>query len=288
MVGFCFLRYFLRHESMGIESKDAKTLVNSENSDRLFQLFETQFGSLILYSARSPVGDGLNEDSLTFHPCSSTGGVLAVADGVGGSRVGAEASKIAVSALVAEVDRAVAEKHSLRVGVINGFERANKEIRERGVGAATTIAVAEIGEKRVRSYHAGDCFVLVVGNKGKLKFQTIDHGPVAYGLASGHISEEDAMQHEERNIVSNVLGSDEMRIDIGPTLELAPRDTVVVASDGLSDNLSFDEISDIVRKGALADCAKELLELSYTRMAGADRKYSGKPDDLSFILYRPA
>ncbi len=33
------------------------------------------------------------------------------------------------------------------------------------------------------------------------------------------MKEEDAIHHEERHVISNVIGSDQMRIEIGPPLQ---------------------------------------------------------------------
>ncbi len=57
------------------------------------------------------------------------------------------------------------------------------------------------------------------------------------------------MHHEERHLVSNVVGTDDMRIELGPPLKLARYDTVLLASDGLLDNLYTDEIVELIRKG---------------------------------------
>ena len=49
----------------------------------------------------------------------------------------------------------------------------------------------------------------------------------------------------------NVIGSSDMRVEVGPALQLAARDTVLLASDGLFDNLYIDEIVDTIRRGPL-------------------------------------
>ena len=59
------------------------------------------------------------------------------------------------------------------------------------------------------------------------------------------------MHHSQRHVVSNVIGSPDMRIEIGSAIEMDLRDTLVLASDGLSDNLHVTEIVEYVRKGPL-------------------------------------
>ena len=42
------------------------------------------------------------------------------------------------------------------------------------------------------------------------------------------LDEAEAMLHEERHIVSNVLGSNDMRLEIGPLIPMALFDTVLL------------------------------------------------------------
>ena len=48
------------------------------------------------------------------------------------------------------------------------------------------------------------------------------------------MEEEDALNHQQRHVVSNFVGSDDMRIEVGSFMELAERDTLIIASDGLT------------------------------------------------------
>ena len=88
--------------------------------------------------------------------------------------------------------------------------------------------------------------------------------------------------------MSNVIGSSDMRIEIGTYQALAPKDTLLIASDGLFDNVTEREIIEIIRTGSVADGLRELFELTAKRMAGAHKNKPSKPDDLSAILFRPA
>ena len=174
----------------------------------------------------------------------------------------------------------------LRTAILNGIERANQEILSWGVGAATTLAVVEINQQSVRPYHVGDSEILIVGGRGKVKLQTISHGPVAYGVESGLIDETDALRHEHRNIVSNILGATDMRIEIGPTIKLSQRDTILVASDGVCDNARIQDIIPIIRKGDLFAAAEQLVQLIQQRMRSPAAPHPTKPDDATFCCFR--
>jgi serine/threonine protein phosphatase PrpC len=87
-------------------------------------------------------------------------------------------------------------------------------------------------------------------------------------------------------VVSNLVGQNDMRIELGSTLALSDHDTVVLASDGLFDNLSPPEIVDIVRKGPLGEAANHLRDAAMGRMQAKEPGAPSKPDDLTFLLYR--
>jgi serine/threonine protein phosphatase PrpC len=213
-------------------------------------------------------------------------GVLVIADGLGGLPGGSTASSIAVSRLSKTIEKAALEQTPLREAILDGIERANRDILATGSGAATTIASVEIQHDRMRPYHIGDSMILLCGQRGKQKLLSVAHSPVGYAVESGMLDVDEAVHHEERHIVSNVVGAPDMRIEIGAARRIAKRDTLILASDGLFDNLYLDEIVEIIRKGDLQSTSIQLLELTRERMSQAKTELPNHPDDLTFILYR--
>jgi serine/threonine protein phosphatase PrpC len=155
-----------------------------------------------------------------------------------------------------------------------------------GTGAATTLAVVEASGSTLRSYHIGDAEILLTGQRGKLKFKTIAHSPVGYAVEAGLLENEEALLHEDRHIVSNCVGVEDMHIDMGPVLPFARYDTLLIASDGVFDNLMQDQLIEIIRKGPLRKVSESLLKTCRDSMRGESASHPGKPDDLSFILLR--
>ncbi|MEO1574908.1 MAG: PP2C family serine/threonine-protein phosphatase, partial [Pseudomonadota bacterium] len=82
------------------------------------------------------------------------------------------------------------------------------------------------------------------------------------------------------------LGSSKMSIEVGPSLRLKMRDTVVLGSDGLFDNLRTEEIVERVRKGPLLTAGERLQQSARRRMATPHSAQPSKPDDLTFLLFR--
>lgn len=242
-------------------------------------------GTAVVFSTGAPDRDG-NQDAAAIVRIDDDTALLAVADGVGGERGGARASELAVETLAAAV-MGRASKTPLRTAVLDGFEAANRAVSDSAGSGMTTLAVLTLEGRGVRPYHVGDSAVLVFGQRGKLKLQTVSHSPVGFALESGILDEKEAMQHADRHVVSNVLGSEEMRIEVGAERRLAGRDTVVVASDGLFDNLHTDEIVELARTGRPTAAARSLVKLARGRMLRDDTERPSKPDDLTLVLFRP-
>ena len=247
---------------------------------------EVAGGVAAVYSARLPGKSTANEDAAAVIPLDERSAVIVVADGLGGAASGDQASRLAVEALIRSIEHISADSEELRTAILNGFEQANRDVQTLGGGAATTLAVVEIHDGAVRPYHVGDSAILVTGQRGRVKLQTVCHSPVGYAVEAGMLDELEAMYHEERHVVSNVIGRPDMRIEIGSPLELAARDTLLVATDGLFDNLHLPEIVERLRKGALPAAVDDLAGHSRQRMQEPTDGQPSKPDDLTLVAFR--
>ncbi|MCI0399799.1 MAG: protein phosphatase 2C domain-containing protein [Gammaproteobacteria bacterium] len=250
------------------------------------ELLRIALGEAIVYSSRSPLRETPNEDAAALIPFGDASGVLVIADGAGGLRDGARASALAVDALTSAIRAAQRENIELREAILNGIESANQAVTALGTGAATTLAAAELQNGSLRPYHVGDSLILVTGQKGKVKLQTISHSPVGYAIQAGLLDEANAMHHVDRHLVSNFIGTADMHIDVGSTVKLAPHDTVVIATDGLFDNLHVGEIVERARKGKLRQVARSLADACHQRMQHVEGDHPSNPDDLTFIVFR--
>lgn len=243
-------------------------------------------GEAVAYSCESPDKTSGNEDTVGIFSYGPGAAVLAVADGAGGLPAGRKASQTAVETLGKALRVSAENTQLLRSAVLNGIEAANQAIIEQANGSATTLTVVTIEGRAARSFHIGDSVAVVVGQRGAIKFQTVSHSPVGFAIEAGFLNEREAMYHVDRNVVSNFLGTSEMRIDVSAEVTLAARDTVMISSDGLSDNLHAAEINERIRVGPLQDALNKLIDLAHHRMKSADTLQPSKPDDLSILLFR--
>lgn len=247
---------------------------------------ETGSSEIVLRYRGRPGADGKCEDAALVLELGPHSYLLAVADGMGSGARADDASAAIVECLAKRASSLVEESTS-RLEILNAIEEASEQIRGWGVGAATTVVIARVDGEAYRTYHVGDSEALVTGQRGKLKWQTVSHSPVGYAQASGLLDAHDAMVHEERHLVNSMLGMEGMRVDVGERRHFAARDTLVLGSDGLFDNLEVSEIVEFIRRGPLKRAADSLLTMSLQRMNRPEAQGPGKPDDIAFILYRP-
>jgi serine/threonine protein phosphatase PrpC len=240
-------------------------------------------GEAAVFSIQAPTKNaGENEDACALIQLDAGSGLLVLADGVGGHRGGQDASALAIETMVKVSRLEIADCTNLREPVLNAIELCNKTLLSEGLGAATTLLVVEIQGSAVRPYYIGDSTILVTGQRGKLKFQSILQSPTGYALEAGFMEEEDVRTDENRHYVSNIVGTSDLHMTVGSWLTLAPKDTVLLCSDGLTDNIYINAIIDTIRIGSLPCAANKLQALCRGKM----HEGTGHADDLSFILFR--
>lgn len=272
---------------------DCQQLTTSEsrvylNVDMLEpEMFELAGGSVAVLSARRPEKLTANEDAAAVIAAGDGSAVLVVADGCGGMASGEQAARIAIDCLTHHISTAATSGESLRTAILDGVEQANRQIIDLKNGAGATLAVVQLDQGEARPYHIGDAQILMVGGRGKVKLLTTSHSPVGYAMEAGMLAERDAIEHEERHLVSNFLGSESMHVEMGSVRKVATRDGLLVASDGVLDNLLMNEITTILRSGTAATAASKIAGLAMERMRTAQEGQPHKPDDLTLIVFSP-
>lgn len=242
-------------------------------------------GEFAVFSRRSPAKETPNEDAALALPLAGGHLLLAVADGCGGMPTGDEAAARAIGALRDELRQARPDE-DLTGAVLAGFDAANDAVLDLKTGAGTTLAALLIANGSARAFHAGDSMVLITGQRGHVRLNVIPHSPTGYGLEAGLMTEREALLHDERSTILNLVGSEQMRVEVSPPVKLSKRDTVLLASDGLSDNLLLEEIVAVSRTGRLDRALATLAERATARMHEPERGL-GHADDLTIVAYRP-
>ena len=243
---------------------------------------------VVVFSHGSPDRTTPSEDAAACFEVDESTGVLAVADGVGGHQAGEIAAAHAMNCIRQYLEQR--QKGSLRETILDAIDFTNQTILQLGLGAATTLTLVELQRDFVRPYHIGDSIITQISRRGRVKWQSLAHAPVGYAVEAGILNEEEGMIHPDRHLVSNVIGQKDMSVSLGPSIQMAARDTMILCSDGLSDNVSTEELATLLKTGPLHSACKEAIQLAHTRMEEADDMLNipGKPDDLTIIAYRNA
>jgi PPM family protein phosphatase len=226
------------------------------------------------YSAASDIGGqrSTNEDAYF-----ADGKIFAVADGMGGHLAGEVASNIAIDCL-----RDLGAARSLPRALENRFDRANAIIYDRsreseerrGMGTTLTACIVEDGHIYIA--HVGDSRLYRL-RAGRLKQLTKDHSLVAQMIEKGHLSPEEAAVHPQRSVITRALGASvDVKVDM-KTKEVQPGDRYLLATDGLTNMATDDEISGVLAsEDSLTNVTGTLINLANSR---------GGPDNVSVIAF---
>ncbi len=238
--------------------------------------------NILFFSKKSPFKDTCNEDAVGIFALDN-GYVFAVADGAGGHPKGEDAAALVLHKLRDALSAPTDKSNGVRSIIVDAIEATNKELIANGVGARTTVTVCEVIGKTARGYQVGDSTLVICGQKGKLKYRSTSHSPVGYGIEAGLIDEKEALTHPDLHYISNLVGEANMKIEIGPEIELSSNDSLFLSSDGIFDNFQPDEIIELVRKGSISEISSALMNLINTKIYDKD---DTKKDDISFILFK--
>jgi PPM family protein phosphatase len=233
-------------------------------------------------------GIGIEENGILKFESGRQGALFAVADGMGGAAAGEMASRIGLKSVYEEVlqlseEIREADTELLDQILIDAVGIANRRIFDishsnqdfKGMGTTLTAVLELQGQLAIGQI--GDSRAYLIRNQS-IRQLTRDQSLVAQKVSNGEITEAQARQHPERNILLQALG-------IGPTVQLGivnatarADDMILLCSDGLHAQMSADEINEIVLYSANEqDACLELVNLANDR---------GGPDNITAVLVR--
>jgi protein phosphatase len=217
-------------------------------------------------SARSDVGRvrEINEDACLDQPDK---GRWAVADGMGGHAVGDLASRLVVDTLSqmsppASMRRFIADARTR-------LQAANRQLREEAVRRqvqriGSTVVVLLACDRFCGYLWAGDSR-LYLYRQGQLRQLTRDHSQVEELRLQGRLTDEEARHHPAQHMITRAVGAtDRLNLD-EDAIEVADGDVFLLCSDGLSNEVTNDEILTTL---ASADCrraSEELVDIALAR-----------------------
>lgn len=201
----------------------------------------------------------VNEDSIMQNP---EVGLWAVADGMGGYEAGDIASNMIVSAL-ADIQK---DEHlntfvdAIEDKIIDANHRILEysEIMHDGRILGSTIVTLLIKGQVGVCLWAGDSRLYMLRNN-QLQQLSRDHSHVQELLDQGAISEDDAINHPDGNVITRAVGtSDELYVDIS-TFNVQLGDTFLLCSDGLYNAVDENEIELYMQSHDTDNAVKQLI-----------------------------
>ncbi len=189
-----------------------------------------------------------------------------VCDGMGGAKAGDVASEIAVKTISERV-AASWRKNMSNESVINLlttaisaanitiYDRAGEDPLLSGMGT-TVVAVVVIGNRMVVA-HAGDSRAYAFTDH--LSQLTKDHSLVQDMVDSGLITQAQAAVHPNRNYITRALGiGEKIEIDFSEFV-FSDDEKVLLCSDGLTNFVNDNLITEILSSGDFEDMARRLV-----------------------------
>ncbi len=204
-----------------------------------------------------------------------------VADGMGGHNAGDFASQYAVHA-VTEFIRESTEANPVRL-LQDAIRSANAGLiaeaasHEELAGMGTTFVATTVIDGYAYTANIGDSRLYIM--KEGLTQVTRDHSLVEEMVRMGEITEEDARNHPDRNIITRALGTaPEAEVDFFD-YRLEAGATILMCSDGLSNMVEKEEIENILRGDATPE--------EKTRLLIDAANENGGKDNIAVIIVEP-
>jgi protein phosphatase len=218
-----------------------------------------------------------NQDAYYIDP---EGRFFIVADGMGGHTGGEEASRIATQVIRDYLLQHWKSDLETKVLLENAFKQANLAIvREQKLQPQRsdmgTTAVTVVFRQQPAIAHVGDSR-LYLFREAALEQLTTDHTWINMALQQGDISKEEVRNHPWRHILSRCLGREELDLVDIQTINLQPSDLLLLCSDGLTEELSDEDIAfQLQSNPAIEKATVALLEAALT---------SGGKDNITIVL----
>ena len=232
--------------------------------------------------------DASLQPSVRKHKVGNKGSLFMVADGMGGAAAGEIASQMATEIVLRELREnwipspqptAEAFARCLKRAAqtanqqIHSYATSHQEFR--GMGTTATIAgilgdtlyLAQVGDSRGYLVRDGVCLQI-----------TKDQSLMQKLIEAGELTEEEAAQSERRNIILQALGP-EPTIKVDLTFQKLRRgDMLVLCSDGLSGQVTRDDIGRVIAEQKdLVQACRKLIDLAND---------AGGPDNITVIIAR--
>ena len=207
-----------------------------------------------------------------------------VCDGMGGSRSGDVAARMAADRFIEQIAQSVRpdmEQTEIVRMLVTAVKSANRTVYEQsktspdydGMGTTLVAVFLQNGEAYIINVGDSRCYLIT---RDRIDQVTEDHSVVGLMVARGQITEEEARFHPNRNLITRAVGTE-------PTVEcdcfylrMQQGESLLLCSDGLSNMVTKPELLyEITHSHEAQDICGKLIEIARER---------GAPDNVTAVL----
>ncbi|WP_310549983.1 Stp1/IreP family PP2C-type Ser/Thr phosphatase [Paenibacillus glufosinatiresistens] len=213
----------------------------------------------------------VNEDSVWSGTTGEGYTLGIIADGMGGHLAGDTASRLALETVrerltalpagLSQEDLGSAMNEAILTANAVVHDKAASDEKYHNMG--TTVVSVLLANGAGYIGHIGDSRAYIV-REGQAVQLTEDHTLVNELYKNGQISAQELNTHPRRNVLIRALGTDaDIIVDLIP-VTLAPGETILLCSDGLSNHVSKENLGKVagIREITLEERAERLLQLA--------------------------
>ncbi len=220
----------------------------------------------MLYAAKSHIGlvRQSNEDGFAVRSEFQPLKLVVVADGMGGASAGEVASKMAVDSVCRFVEVKLPGYDGDQTELLReAVYVANREVwqasqnTEDYEGMGTTLVAALFDQSKVIFANVGDSRGYLF-QSNQLKQITRDHSLVAELVRRGQLTEEEALHHPQRNIVTRSLGTSASSHPDVAVVNWQEGDVLLLCTDGLTNLVKTGELQETLKGLPSAATPKDL------------------------------
>lgn len=227
----------------------------------------------------APLGTTVGHDE--DQTLSDMGALLVVADGMGGMNAGEKASELVIATIKKAFsnipDGIIGDEESVKTFVFRSIVQSDLAVKDyakshpQAEGLGSTIVLLWLLGGKAYCGWCGDSRIYRYNPNNELVRLSHDHSFVQGLVDDGKISEEEAFDHPDGNIVTRSLGDngDQAQPEV-VVYDICERDVFLLCSDGLCGLLQDKEIEEIISK----NCSSTKDALSDLWKAGTEAGWS--------------
>lgn len=240
----------------------------------------------MIFSGRTDKGKVRKTNQDDFAADKLTGGSVfaVVCDGMGGANGGNVASSTAVGIISESIKSGYndnLDENGIKVLILDSIKKANDAVYEKSrsdpalFGMGTTIVAVIAANDKAYIAHAGDSRAYLIDDD--INKLTRDHSIVQEMVENGKITQEEALVHPQKNIITRALGVEEsLELDYS-VHEFKKGSSILICTDGLTNLVSDEDIKETVKRAEPEGCIDKLVNMANS---------NGGSDNITVVVIR--